>query len=239
MKNIIFILTTVVFTACGVSRPPSQYASYSSVATQDERIKRSLFNADDRTISEEDIQRLLDGNIKLPDSARVAIYNFGTNSLNKYYSSYNYNEEYLKLKQNYIETLISAVKESNSINKTILMPSILTNQNPTLTNLRESAVRLQADMLIIFSITSDIYYKYKAFKKDQAKAFDTIETVLLDIRTGVVPYSDIVTKEQLIKKEATDFNIRETQKRAENEAVISALSASGTKLVEFLNQHRR
>jgi len=215
---------------------PNGYSAYSQPNNQNDLIKKSLFNAKDRTISEEDIQRLLDGEIKLPDSARIAIYNFGTTSLNRYYAGYRYNEEFLKLKQNYIDKLTSTIDRSARVKKVVLMPNIMTDQNPTLTNLRESAVRLQADLLIIFSIKSDIYYKYKVFKKDQAKAFATLETLLFDIRTGIVPYSSIVTKEQLVSKEESDADIKETQKRAENEAILSALTASGDQLVKFLNE---
>ncbi len=236
MKHVILILMVALFAACGVNRPINTLPTYPQQAYAGERIEKSLFNSDDRTISEEDIQRLLDGNITLPDSARVAIYNFGSTSLNKYYYNYSYNEEFLKLKQGYFENLTTSINQAGRVYKVTLMPSIMTNQNPTLTNLRESAVRLQADLLLIFSIKSDIYYKYKAFKRDQAKAFATIEIVLLDIRTGVVPYSNIVTKEELIQKENTDSNIQETQKRAENEAVLAALSESGEKLVDFLNE---
>ena len=233
MKNAILALTAVLFTACNVSKLPDP--TYTSKVYPSAPIQESLFKSKDRTISEEDIRKLLDGKIVLPDQARIAVHNFGTTSLNRYYASHWYNEELLKMKQNYIETLTSTISASNNVGKVILMPSILTNPSPTLTNLRESAVRLQADILIIFSIKSDIYYQYKAFKKDQAKAFATIELVLLDIRTGVVPYSNIITTEQLIQKESTDLNIRDTQKRAENEAVLSALTQSGKGLRDFLD----
>ena len=38
-----------------------------------ETITESLFDSKDRTISEADIQRLLNGDIKLPDTIRIAI----------------------------------------------------------------------------------------------------------------------------------------------------------------------
>lgn len=237
MKNLVFaILTLTGLCACSVSQSPVAYPPYSQLAQEREPITQSLFESADRTISEADIQRLLDGKIKLPDSARIAIFNFGTNNLNKYYSGYAYDEEYLRFRQNNIDTLIAALQRSPRVAKTLLMPTMMTHANPNLTNLRESAVRLQADMLVIFTTTSDIYYKYKAFKKDQAKAFATIETVLLDIRTSLVPYSDIVTKEELIIKEVTDLDIRETQKRAENAAIMSALTESGNNILAFLNE---
>ena len=77
--------------------------------------------------------------------------------------------------------------------------------NASITQLREAAVRLQADMLLIFSLKSDIYSKYRAFAKDEAKAFATNETLLMDIRTGVIPFSNVVTRDTLIKKGTEDF----------------------------------
>lgn len=235
LKNSILILTIGLLSSCAMSHPNRNYTPYAATVGSD-TIQESLFTSDQQTISEEDIRRLLDGNIKLPDSARIAVYNFGTSSLSSFYSAYRYNEEFLKLKQSYMDTLSSKLNTSERVQKVILMPSMITSRNVTLTNLRESAVRLQADLLIIFSTKSDIYYKYKAFRKDQAKAYATIETVLLDIRTGVVPFSSIITKERLIQKEDKDLNITETQKRAANEAVIAALSESSKALVEFLNK---
>lgn len=108
--------------------------------------------------------------------------------------------------------------------------------NPSLTELREATVRLQADMLMVFYITSDIYYKYKMFKEDEAKAFATTETILMDIRTGVIPHSSIVTSEKFIKKGQQDLTTEEMRKRAEVDAVVLSLIETGVRTADFLNQ---
>jgi hypothetical protein len=110
----------------------------------------------------------------------------------------------------------------------------MTNPNPNITQLRETAVRLQADVLIVYSISSDIYYKYRFFQKNQAKAFATCETILMDTRTGVMPHSSVITKEKLVVKEREELTDSETRKKAEREAIVLALIDSGKAVAEFL-----
>ncbi|MDN5199734.1 hypothetical protein QQ008_00130 [Fulvivirgaceae bacterium BMA10] len=235
MKNsrpLLFLLSIILF-ACNGSRTLQQATLVEPLNETDDIITKSLFQSKDRTISEEDIKRLLDGKIRPADSSRIAIYKFGSSG-SRNYSNYWYNEDYLKMQQNYVNLLNSEIEKSARVKEVKLMPSIMTHTNPNLTNLRESAVRLQADLLLIISISSNIYHKFKLFKKDQAKAFATVETVLLDVRTGVVPFSNIVTKEKLTMKHPSDLDISETRKRAENEATMDALRKSGKDLVAFL-----
>jgi hypothetical protein len=96
------------------------------------------------------------------------------------------------------------------------------------------AVRLQADMLLVFQLNSDVYQKYHLFKPDQVKAFCTCEGFLLDIRTGLIPFSKIVTRELMTSKTASDANFTETIARAENEAALLALSELGKEIGEFI-----
>jgi hypothetical protein len=200
-----------------------------------EVITTSLFDPKDKTLSEESIQRLLNGKIILPDTIRIAVYKYGSGSVRRYYSNWWLDEEYLKIQQQYIDTLVSKIRSSSRIKKITLMPSMMISGNPSLTELREATVRLQADMLLIFSISSDIYYKYKMFKEDEAKAFATTEAILMDIRTGVIPHSSIVTREKFIKKSSSDLTVEELRKRAEIEAVILSLIETGGKTAVFLN----
>lgn len=49
----------------------------------------------------------------------------------------------------------------------------------------------------------------------QAKAYSTCEGFLLDVRTGLIPFSRTITKDYLATKEKRDANIKETMARAE------------------------
>jgi hypothetical protein len=230
----IIYLAFFILSACTVSRPTDRLSI--EVPQASEAITRSLFDSEGRTISEEDISKILNGHILLPESSRVALYHFGRASMSKYYSSYWQDEEFLKLRQTYLDTLVVGLRSSPAVARVSLIPSMLISSEPTITNLRESAVRMQSDVLIIFSIESDIYYKFKAFRKDRAKAFATIETLLLDVRTGIITYSSIITREKLIEKNDNDLDIKETQKRAESEAVILAMSESAKLLKNYFQE---
>ncbi|MEM7371337.1 MAG: hypothetical protein AAF587_22165 [Bacteroidota bacterium] len=231
-KDCLLLLICVTLSACTTTRPiPGDLP-----APEQERITQSLFDSKDRSLSEENIQRLLDGTIILPDTVRISVFKYGTPAANQYYNQYWYNEEYLKVQQKYLDTLIAQIQKAEKVKRVVLMPSLMVSRSPTITELRESAVRLQTDLLLVFSLHSDIYYKYKAFTKDDAKAFATCETILMDIRTGVIPHSSVVTKENFTNKRSTDLSVDETRKRAETGAVIQTLLESGKGVADFLQQ---
>ena len=115
-----------------------------------------------------------------------------------------------------------------------MFPDILTPAEPTISVIREAAVRLQADVVLVFIIHSDIYHKTRTLAPDEVKAYSTCEAFLLDIRTGLIPFTKIITEEIITKKERTDTNIKETTLRAENEAILQSLYILGDNFNEFL-----
>jgi hypothetical protein len=233
------ILLSVLFVAaCNTVVYPTQ-SELNGQDADPNLVTQSLFG--DGTIPEQDIQRLLNGKIVIHDSMKVAIYKFDPGPANFYsvygydnYTNFKYNEEYLKTQQRFIDTLSALVKQSPKVQEVVLMPSLMVSRNPNISQLREAAVRLQADMLLIFSVTSDIYYKYKFLARNNAKAFVNSEVLLMDIRTGVIPYSNVITDDVLVTKEGEEV-IDETRKRALAMASLKALIAGGKGVKQFLH----
>lgn len=234
-KTVFLASWVVLLVSCGTTHVPS--TTFSAPAQEQKVLTQSLFNFEGSTISEADIARILSSEIQFPDTIRLAILNYSTNSVNRYYSSYWSNEEFLKLQQSYIDIFQEKLQANEKVEKVILMPKLMMGNNPTIFSLRESAVRLQADLFLIFSVNSDIYYRYKAFKKDEAKAYATAEALLMDVRTGIIPYSEIVTREkQVLKDNNVDLTNQDTQKRAENGAIQLTLEELSTRLSKYLLQ---
>lgn len=236
MSKLFPFLVLLLLISCGTY--PKENAPYSSQRQElyqaPNVLKKSLFNFKEQTISEENIQQILNSEIVLPDTLRIALLNFSSNSVSRYYEAYWNNEAYLKLQQEYITVLEKQLKQNGKVQKIIIMPSIIIGDNPNIFTLRESAVRLQADLLFIFAINSDIYHQYKVFKKNEVKAYATCESLLMDIRTGIIPHAEVVTKDFFTKKTETDLNDRELNKRAERTAVLLTLEDIGLKLSDFL-----
>ena len=228
MKKLLFplLILALFISSCG---------TYPRTLQRDlrEPITESLFADKDRTLSEENIQKLLDGKLTLPDTLRIALFRYGMN--NRSYSKFmNYaDENAVKSQQSYIDTLVAGLKDNRRVKNVHPIPSLMLSSSPTITQLRETSVRLLSDLLIVYSSTSDIYYKYKVFKKDETKAFATTEVLIMDIRTGLIPFSTTITKDFLTKT-LPDETIDETRKRAEKEAVILTLMETGSRIDTFL-----
>ena len=52
-----------------------------------------------------------------------------------------------------------------------------------------------ADLLLVFRVGSDTYSQYRTFAKDKTKAYSTCELVLLDVRTGLVPFTRVTSRD--------------------------------------------
>ena len=143
-------------------------------------------------------------------------------------------EDFVKLQQVQVETLTKALLASEQILEVAPLPSLMTPRQLSIPGFREAAVRMQADLLLVFRIGSDTYSQYRAFAKDKVKSYSTCELVLLDVRTGLVPFAKVVSREQMEVKKSTDMDLAETMRRAEQASAVDALKVAAEELVGFV-----
>lgn len=228
-QTIFFIVTVLVLTSCTMTGNLNSESSNYEAA--EPPITQSLFNDKNSSISEENIQKILDGNYELPKKWRIAIVKVESKQYQRYYWT---NEEYLKTQQSYLDLFTEKFKNFQQVTSVSVIPDLLISNNPTFVNIRESAVRTQANIVAIYSITSDIYSRYRAFSPDIIKAFATVEFIIMDVRTGLIPFSTIVKKDYRSQKEKTDLDYLEARNRVKNEAVLLAINEIGQQLTNFL-----
>jgi hypothetical protein len=201
-------------------------------------LESSLFPSDKSVLGEEAIQRILTSKFEMPKTIKVALFRLQDTQQERAIRYYGYgywrSEEYLKIQQTYIETLSSEISKSDRVIEVASIPSVLTPKEPSLPIIRETAVRLQADTIMVLKLTTDVYEKYRLFQSSQAKAFCTCEGFLFDVRSGLIPFSRIITKDYLATEEKNDANFTETMVRAQKEAALLALKALGQETVTFL-----
>jgi hypothetical protein len=58
--------------------------------------------------------------------------------------------------------------------------------------------------------------------------------VLLDVRTGLVPFTRVVSRQRLELKQPTDLDLSETMRRAEQTSAAETLKAAAEDLVGFV-----
>ena len=200
--------------------------------SRDTFITQSLFNDKLSTITEQGIQQILDGTYRLPQQLRVAIVRIDNDPQRRAY--YWNDEAYLKTQQSYLDLFTEKLKQSSRVTKVSTIPDLLISKTPSFTNIREASVRLQADIVLVYSITSDLYSKYKLFTRPDIKAFATTQLIILDVRTGLIPFSAIVTKDIVSQRKKEELDNSETRNRIQNEAVLLTINELVQKISEFL-----
>ena len=234
MKQLtLFIFVAILISSCDTGKQTA--SSSQGYANEDTLITQSLFNDKAATISEENIQRVLDGNYKLPRQLRVAIVKLESSSQRRNYWYYWNDEQYLKTQQSYLDLFTDKFKQSPRVVNTFSVPDVLISRSPSFTSIREAAVRMQADVVVIYSIASDLYSKYKAFSKPDIKAYATTQLIIMDVRTGLIPLSTISTKDALSQKKKEELENAEAASRVQNEAILATITEIGGKVTDFLN----
>jgi hypothetical protein len=229
------LLTVVLFSGCASMQQKSMMATAEYAAK--EPIATSLFPSDQAVMGDEAIGRILSSKLELPAKGKLALMRFPDGDAwgSRYYgSSYWRDENYVKLQQVQVETLTQSLLTSEQILEVAPLPSLMTPRQLSIPVLREAAVRMQADLLLVFRIGSDTYSQYRAFAKDKVKSYSTCELVLLDVRTGLVPFARVVSRDQLELKQSTDLDLSETMRRAEQASAVEALKVAAGELVGFV-----
>jgi hypothetical protein len=234
---VVFLALLLVPTALGASATAERATS----AEYQERpaLEASLFASDKNVLGEDAIQRILASKFVMPKAVKVALFRLADAQQQQAIRYYGYgywrSEEYLKIQQTYIDTLSQEISRSERVDEVASIPAVLTPKEPSLPLIRETAVRLQADMIMVLKLSTDVYEKYRFLQSSQAKAFCTCEGFLLDVRTGLIPFSQIITREFLATEDKADANFTETMVRAQKEAALLALAALGQDAVAFFS----
>ena len=121
--------TAVFISSCETASKLSSPTPASGVEYADTLITQSLFNDRSSTINEEGIQKILDGNYKLPQQLRVAIVKLEP-QLKAHYWSYWNDEEYLKTQQAYLDLFSEKFRQSSRVTKLTIIPDLLISKNP-------------------------------------------------------------------------------------------------------------
>lgn len=95
---------------------------------------------------------------------------------------------------------------------------------------------VKTDLLLIYRSSFRTYEKYKVFSPDKTKAYCNLEAVLLDTRTGIVPFTILVNRTFTAEQEQSDMSFYETIRKAELLALESALTEVGVEVVRFLSE---
>lgn len=208
-----------------LSRPDAYYQSTPSAGGAE-----SLFAGDAATLSDDAIQKILAYRYDPPPVSRVALMPFGR----EVWSTWS--EELALASEQHKAQVLDRLVASPKVYDASYLPSILVPQNRTVPHLREAAARYQADLLLVYRTYCQSFERYRLFAADESRAYCGVEAVLLDTRTGLVPFTTVANRTYDVVENDQDTNFRETQLRAQLDATASALGDVSAEVVNFLSK---
>ena len=236
MKKLICL---IALTAVGCVQAGQQYhsAGYQGRPT----LNASLVKDDKAMLSEEAIRTLLESRIKIPERVKLAVLplgHTGTHGEEQGWGAYGYSREveFPQERKAYLEALENPLALTGRFKEITHVPAMMLPPEPSLMRLREAAALMQAELLLVYSTRSHLVSWRGLFHiaKDEVRALSSIELVLLDVRTGVVPYAETFEAEHLEKEKSEDLALVETQRRAERKATLLAMGKAAEGLKRFM-----
>lgn len=222
---------TVSLSGCAAKRslPSTEYnvlALYEEEGDGD----GSLFKGDSAVLSDGDIARILAFSLQLPDTCRLAVL--------KLESTRYWSEDHAKLDEANTLGFLQRLDSAAIVTHAAELPRLLVPEKKTVPFLREAAARYQADMLVVYDTAIRTFTKYRTLGKDEVRALCSVDAVLLDVRTGIVPFTTRRTEEVLVTRSTEDLNFSETTAKAVSAAEGRALEGIAEDIVAYLEASR-
>ncbi len=124
--------------------------------------------------------------------------------------------------------------KQKNIHEIAVVPGMLIPKDKTIESMRDIAALMQADLLMVIKTRSQTESKFKMFNKDEVKTVTTVETMIIDVKTGVIPYTN-VTSESFHQKQDKDFSYEELYLKATLKAEDKALAEVFRNVGEYFN----
>lgn len=227
IKHLIIIFAVFVTGCASVStahRPNDYYSP-----GQKQENSEPLFGSSGGALADAEIERILHYRLKLPAKNRIAILKLSSENYWRYYSN-----DFTQLNETIAADFIGQLRGSPRVYDASFLPSMLVPEQRTVPYLREAAARYQADLLLAYRSNCRTFEKYKFIDPNETRAYCSVEAVLLDVRSGIVPFTVVSSNEFSARKEPGDTNFNETIKKAEIAAVAKSLNEAASQLNLFL-----
>jgi hypothetical protein len=182
----------------------------------------SLFPADTQALSNEAVDKILAGKLELKENGRLAVLPIG---------GWNYHETGELGK--YINAITEAMKPSPYVGEVVQIPRVLMPNQVTVPVLREVGARLQCENILAYNISFDMHYQRNLFTKDESRNRVTVEAIILNVRTGVIPVT-VIHDKMIDFTQKSGEDAYEFVRRLQRETAIIALQEASDQVQQKL-----
>lgn len=231
MKPLAAMLALVLagchFTSSGIDQDPLGRLTYSTRLADE---PESLFPSDIAVLNDSAIKRILNYHVTLPRAGRLAVLQLSDQRTVWWRES----EDFSRLNQELSDSMLTALRRSPRISRAAVLPTMMVPRQRTIPFLREAAARYQADLLLGYRTNCALYRRWRFLKRPQYRTVCSVEAILLDTRSGIVPFTVVTTRAKIFERRKPDFETREAIIKAQFQATQEALADVATQVGDFL-----
>lgn len=222
------LMSLVSLAGCSTvsSMPRPDYAAAARASQEG-----SLFPGDAATMDDKAVANALTFRVSVPARIRLAVLELPDRGT---MTDWIYWQSDREAQGDVYPDFIAALRASPRLYDAAYLPGLMVPDKRTLPYLREAAARFQADMLFVFQTRCDMATDIKLFTPDEVRADCLVQAVVLDTRSGVVPFTSVATESVDAKKGDADTNFSVTVRNAKNAAVQKALLSIAHDTLRFL-----
>jgi hypothetical protein len=221
-RHIIALILPLLLIGCGEVRSSPAYTSMPDFGMRAGALEGSLFPSDTQSLSNEAVDKILAGKLELKEKGRMAVLPIG---------GWNYNETGELGK--YISAVTEALKPSAYVGEVVQIPRVLIPNKVTVPVLREVGARLQCENVLVYNIGIDMHYQAKVFTKDESRNRVTVEAIVLNVRTGIIPVT-VIHDKTIDFTQAKGEDVYEFVRRLQRETAIIALKEASEQVQQKL-----
>ncbi len=227
----LLLLPVFIFLLSACSTAPASRAPNSlSFTPPREAAAVSLFSGDAAVLSDQDIDKILKYKYVPPHQTRIAVLALGQ----QFWMGYS--DELARGGEEIRTAFTRQLQTSPVIVKAAYLPTLLIPEKRSVAYFREAATRYQADALVVYQSSCQTYQKYRLFSANAVKSFCSVEAAVLDVRTGIVPFTTTATQEFTTEETPSDMNTYEAMQKAEQRAIRQALLKVGEDVAGFFGR---
>ena len=167
----------------------------------------------------------------VPDRAKLAVVRFG-----RLPYWWGWSEDFVRVNDQIDADFLGRLRTSARLKEVAYLPSLVTPNLMTLPYLRQAAARCQADLLLVYRTSTRTYRKHRWLAADRTRAYCTVEALVLDTRTGLIPFSTVVNEYFSAAKAKGEMNFSETVAKAEQRAIGEAWRRVARETVAYLDR---
>lgn len=236
-----WILSLFMISGCASAKHISSGSEHLREDSYQKReiLEGSFLKTESHNLSDNQIAKLLNSKIKEKKSIKLAFADLGHLTRGYSSSSYGYRDSQdFTVSSKNKAVLAQFKKDTQKVKSVSFIPSFLIPSQVTIANLRDAAALIQADYLVIIHTNSSLDDKVNLFNPNEAQAIVNMEVAMMDVATGAMPFTSLVTgRSQIEKNDKEDFNSRDFMNRALDNAQSTALLAMTLELHEVLDSN--